>query len=80
MTGAGGAGMSADALVHLSVNGDPWHGSAGTTVSDIVASWCPSPKGVAVARNGDVVSKSRWATTQVASGDRIEIVTAAAGG
>ncbi|HXA32557.1 MAG TPA: sulfur carrier protein ThiS [Acidimicrobiales bacterium] len=72
--------MSADASVHLSVNGDPWDGPARTTVSDIVASWCPSPKGVAVARNGDVVSKSRWATTEVSTGDRIEIVTAAAGG
>ena len=72
--------MSADDSVHTSVNGDPWHGPAGTTVSDIVASWCPSPKGVAVARNGDVVPKSRWDTTTVSSGDRIEIVTAAAGG
>ena len=72
--------MSVDAPVHLSVNGEPWHGAGRTTVSDIVASWCPSPKGVAVARNGEVVSKSQWATTEVSNGDRIEIVAAAAGG
>jgi sulfur carrier protein len=68
--------MSVDAPVHLSVNGEPWHGPGRT----IVASWCPSPKGVAVARNGEVVSKSQWATTEVSNGDRIEIVAAAAGG
>ena len=80
MTSPGSPGMSADASVHLSVNGEPWHGPGRTTVSDIVAGWCPSPKGVAVARNGEVVSKSQWATTEVSNGDRIEIVAAAAGG
>jgi sulfur carrier protein len=72
--------MSTDPSVLMSVNGEPWQGPVGTTVSDIVANWCPSPKGVAVARNGDVVSKSRWETTEVSNGDRIEIVSAAAGG
>jgi sulfur carrier protein len=72
--------MRADFAVQASVNGDPWHGPAGTTVADIVAAWCPSPKGVAVARNGDVVSKSQWGDTEVTGGDKIEIVSAAAGG
>ncbi|HEX4220434.1 MAG TPA: sulfur carrier protein ThiS [Acidimicrobiales bacterium] len=72
--------MSGDASVHLSVNGEPWHGPGPTTLSDIVARWCQSPKGVAVARNGDVVPKSQWAVTEVVNGDRIEIVAAAAGG
>jgi sulfur carrier protein len=72
--------MSPGATVHLSVNGDPWDGPAGTTVADIVAAWCPSPKGVAVARNGDVVPKSQWSAIEVTGGDRIEIVSAAAGG
>jgi sulfur carrier protein len=35
---------------------------------------------VAVARNGEVVPKSRWGDTRLALGDRIEIVTAVAGG
>jgi sulfur carrier protein len=72
--------LGADFAVEASVNGDPWHGPAGTTVADIVAAWCSSPKGVAVARNGEVVSKSRWAATEVTGGDKIEIVSAAAGG
>ncbi len=63
-----------------SVNGTAWEVPAGTTVADLVSAWCPSPRGVAVAFNGDVVPKSRWPHTPVADGDRIEIVTAAAGG
>lgn len=38
------------------------------------------PRGVAVALDGDVVPRSRWATTQVSDGMSVEIVTAAAGG
>ncbi len=62
------------------VNGAPWEGGADTTVAELVAAWCPSPRGIAVARNGEVVPKSRWALTRVAPDDRIEIVTASAGG
>ena len=63
-----------------SVNGSPWEVAPGTTVADLVSAWCPSPRGIAVARNGDVVPKSTWDRTTVADGDRIEIVTAVAGG
>ncbi|HUY65717.1 MAG TPA: sulfur carrier protein ThiS [Acidimicrobiales bacterium] len=64
----------------VTVNGAPWTGLAGTTVGDLVAEWCTSSRGIAVARNGDVVPKSSWDATRITSGDRIEIVTAAAGG
>lgn len=62
------------------VNGAPWRGPHGTTVAQVVAAWCPSPKGVAVALNGEVVPASRWQVTALTDGDRVEIVTAAAGG
>jgi sulfur carrier protein len=62
------------------VNGTPWDGPAGATVADLVTQWCPSPRGIAVARNGDIVPRSRWDQTPIATGDQIEIVTAAAGG
>ena len=64
----------------IEVNGQPWDGPLGTTVAALVSAWCPSPKGIAVARNGDVVPRSAWADTVVSAGDRIEIVSAAAGG
>jgi sulfur carrier protein len=64
----------------VEVNGEAWAGPAGVTVAELVAVWCPSPKGIAVARNGEVVPRSAWEHTVVSGGDRIEIVTAAAGG
>lgn len=64
----------------IQVNGSDWEGAPGATVADLVSKWCASPKGVAVARNGEVVPKSRWGDTPLALGDRIEIVTAVAGG
>jgi sulfur carrier protein len=64
----------------LVINGDPWDGPAGVSVAEVVAAWCDSPRGIAVARNGDVVPKSAWDETVLVAGDRIEIVTAAAGG
>ena len=40
----------------------------------------PAGRGVAVARNGEVVSRSAWAETRLEPGDRIEIVGAVQGG
>ncbi|MHB1710295.1 MAG: sulfur carrier protein ThiS [Acidimicrobiales bacterium] len=62
------------------VNGSEWFGTPGSTVADLVSRWCPSTRGIAVARNGEVVPKSRWGETPLVPGDLIEIVTAAAGG
>jgi sulfur carrier protein len=62
------------------VNGEPAELPADATISDVVESWCPSSRGVAVARNGEVVPRSTWNEERVLAGDAIEIVTAAAGG
>jgi sulfur carrier protein len=62
------------------VNGAPWQGPLSITVAQVVDVWCPSPKGVAVALNGEVIPASRWSVTAMADGDHVEIVTATAGG
>jgi sulfur carrier protein len=62
------------------VNGDHCTVAGGTTVADVVAQHCSSPDGIAVARNREVVPRSAWSSTVLAGGDRVEIVTAAAGG
>ena len=62
------------------VNGEPWKVDPGTSVAALVAAWCPSPRGVAVAVNGEVVPRSTWDVATVAPGDAVEIVSAAAGG
>ena len=67
-------------MTAIEVNGQPWEGPPGVTVTGLVTAWCPSPRGIAVARNGEVVPRSAWAGTVLDPGDRVEIVTAAAGG
>lgn len=66
--------------VAVLVNGERHEVAAGITVADVVGRWCPSSRGVAVARNREVVARSRWEATVVEPGDAIEIVTAVAGG
>jgi thiamine biosynthesis protein ThiS len=66
--------------VSLLVNGVPCEGHDGATIAELVGTWCPSPRGVAVARNREVVPKSRWGEVVLEPGDTVEIVTAAAGG
>jgi len=40
----------------------------------------PSPKGFAMALNGTLVRRDRWAETTLCDGDRVEIVRAMQGG
>jgi sulfur carrier protein len=67
-------------MTAITVNGEPDEVADGTTVADLVSRHRESPRGVAVARNEEVVPRSRWDATAVAEGDRIEILTAAQGG
>ena len=62
------------------VNGVPADLPEGATIADVVSEWCASNRGVAVARNGEVVPRSRWEVETVQIGDAIEIVSAVAGG
>ncbi len=67
-------------MTAIVVNGEPDQVSNGTTVADLVARHRDSPRGIAVARNEEVVPRSQWAMTVAVEGDRFEIVTAAQGG
>jgi sulfur carrier protein len=66
--------------VRLVVNGEVAEVEDGASVATVVHRLAPSPKGVAVAVNGDVVPRSAWEATPVAGGDTIEILGAAQGG
>jgi len=72
--------VTGDRVPSATVNGTPYDPPEGTTVADLVAAWCPSPRGVAVAVDGDVVPRSAWSVTVVTAGAAVEIVSAAAGG
>jgi sulfur carrier protein len=67
-------------MTAILVNGEPDEVFSGTTVADLVARHRDSPRGIAVARNEEVVPRSQWDRTVAADGDRFEIVTAAQGG
>jgi sulfur carrier protein len=40
----------------------------------------PNPKGFAIALNGTVVRRDRWASTPLTDGDQVEIIRAMQGG
>ncbi len=65
-------------MVH--VNGELRPLDAGQTVADVVAAVTPSPKGVAVAVNGEIVPRSAWPDHELHDGDRVEVLSAHQGG
>lgn len=72
--------MSA-AQIDLTVNGEP----ATVAAAEIPGllrelGYDPEQQGVAIAVNAEVVPRSQWAESQIAAGDRIEIVGAKQGG
>jgi sulfur carrier protein len=62
------------------INGDEWQLPAGATVADVVARLTDAPRGIAVALDGAVVPRARWAATPVPAGAQIEVLTAVQGG
>ena len=49
-------------------------------MEDLVLHLATSPKGIAVAADGEILPRSLWASTPLEADSSIEIVTAAAGG
>ncbi|CAJ1920256.1 Sulfur carrier protein ThiS [Aeromonas dhakensis] len=53
---------------------------AGQSVADLLSAQDVNPQGVAVALNGAVLPRSRWAETRLNDGDELHLFTAIAGG
>jgi sulfur carrier protein len=66
--------------VTVVVNGEPHELHRGATVADVVALLGRGPQGLAVAVNEEVVPRTRWPGTTLSERDRVEVLTAAAGG
>lgn len=66
----------------LTVNGRPHETNDGATVAELLADLGVGADrgGVAVAVDGAVVPRSRWAAERLADGASVEIVTATQGG
>lgn len=67
--------------MHVSVNGRlrPLEIPA-PTVASLVEAMALAGRRIAVELNGEIVPKSRYMTTRLADGDRVEIVGAVGGG
>lgn len=67
----------------ISVNGQQTSVEEAITVSDLLAflhGADTTTRGVAVALNGEVVSRSRWDESTLEEGDRLEVLRAVGGG
>jgi len=66
----------------ITLNGQPSELHAGETVAGALVRLrlAPDAQGVAVAVDGEVVPRSRWATFVLAAGARVEVLTAMQGG
>jgi sulfur carrier protein len=69
-----------DASIRVVVNGEPVVLDVDPTVADLVAARALAGKRIAIERNGEIVPRSRHATTVLVAGDRVEIVVAVGGG
>jgi sulfur carrier protein len=66
--------------IDVVINGQPHSVSAGITISVLLESLGLVGKRVAVERNREVVPRAQHATTVLAEGDRLELVTFVGGG
>lgn len=66
--------------MRVELNGDPKELDEGTNLSSLVQQLALAPERVAVELNREVVRRADWPTTQLADGDRVEIVHFVGGG
>jgi sulfur carrier protein len=66
--------------VKVVVNGAARDVTAGFTVADAVRLITDNARGIAVAVNGDVVTRSTWQSVTLTDGDKVEVLTAVQGG
>jgi sulfur carrier protein len=66
----------------VTVNGERRELPPGATVAGLVelVAAAPDGRGVAIALADEVVPRAAWETTELADGDRVEIVVAVQGG
>ncbi|HYX42676.1 MAG TPA: sulfur carrier protein ThiS [Pyrinomonadaceae bacterium] len=66
--------------MRVQVNGETHELTEGLTLAGLIALLKLAPERLAVERNREVVRRARWAETEIAEGDQIEIVHFVGGG
>ncbi len=67
-------------MLDIIVNGETRSVDEGTTVAGLISVLGLGDRRVAVERNREVVPRAQHATTQLATGDKLEVVTFVGGG
>lgn len=70
---------AADGL-RVTVNGDEQVVEPGTTVAGLLGALGIEPRGVAVAVDGEVVTRRSWEARTLHTGERVEVLSIAQGG
>jgi len=66
--------------ISITVNGEPREMTSGATVVDLLQQLGLNAGRVAIERNLEILPRPQWQETQIASGDRYEIVQFVGGG
>jgi sulfur carrier protein len=66
--------------ISVTVNGEDHRVEPGSTVASLLDSLGTETRGVAVAVDGEVVSRSAWDSRELGGGERVEILSIARGG
>jgi thiamine biosynthesis protein ThiS len=66
--------------IDVVINGESRSIAVGTTVAALIVELGLGDRRVAVERNREIVPRAQHATTQLAAGDRVELVTFVGGG
>jgi len=66
--------------MHLTLNGEPYDFTAGSTVRQLLGQLHLADRPVAVERNGQIVPHSTFDQTELTDGDTLEVVTLVGGG
>jgi sulfur carrier protein len=66
--------------IQLHVNGKPQTCPAATPLPEFLTQLGLNPRLVAVEYNGEILHRQFWDTTQLQTGDRLEVVTIVGGG
>ena len=67
-------------MITVSINGAIRQFPEPISVATLIDEMGMTGKRIALERNGDIVSRSAFATQQLADGDRLEVVVAVGGG
>ena len=67
-------------MIQVTVNGEPRWFPVPVTFEQLLADMALAGKRIAIERNGEILPKSRYSTTELTDGDKLEVVVAVGGG